>query len=218
MAANFRREVTSTAIWLLGHNVRLQCFKVTPFERDGEIFLNVGQIIPTPEVASYMIGLAEKETSMQSDEVGVRQRQQLRLAFWSQALAAVRASPCRLFANVNPSERAKASAGAGIGAVWYEMVFLYDQARVQLYFDRPNAEENKKMFDRLKVQRSQIEKHFGDVLVWNRMDGRIGAQVQYAKEFNGRDEDQWPAMIAWIVKYVGKLEAALRGPLLEIRH
>ena len=218
VAANFRKEVTSTAIWLLGHNVRLQCFKVTPFERDGDLFLTVGQIIPTPEVASYMIGLAEKETSMQSDEVGARQRRQLRLAFWTEALAAVRASPCRLFANVTPNGRAKASAGAGIGAVWYEMVFLDDQARVQIYFDRREAEENEAMFDRLESRRKQIEEDFGDELVWNRMDGRIGAQVQYAKTFDGRDKNQWPTMIAWLVKYIGKLEAALRGPLLEIQH
>ncbi|MDF1830690.1 MAG: hypothetical protein P1U51_11545, partial [Cycloclasticus pugetii] len=30
VAANFRKEVTSTALWLLGQGINIQCFKVTP--------------------------------------------------------------------------------------------------------------------------------------------------------------------------------------------
>ena len=217
VAANFRKEVTSTALWLLGYNVRLQCFKVTPFERGTEFFLNVDQIIPTPEVATYMIGLAEKEASLQSDEAEVKQRHKLRVAFWTQALEAVRKSPCRLFDAVSPSERGKAGTGSGISLVWYEMVFGFKEARVQLYLDRRDSDENKAMFDKLHSQREQIEARFGAPLEWNRMEGLKGAQVQFVKEFNGRDQDEWPDMIAWLVEHIGKLEGALREPLQEIR-
>lgn len=217
VAANFRKEVTSTALWLLGYNVRLQCFKVTPFERGEEFFLNVDQIIPTPEVATYMIGLAEKEASQQSDEAEVKQRHRLRIAFWTQALDAVRKSPCRLFDAVSPSERGKAGTGSGIGLVWYEMVFGQKEARVQLYLDRRDAGENKAMFDKLHAQREQIESRFGARLEWNRMEGLKAAQVQFAKEFNGRDQDEWPEMIAWLVEHIGKLELAFRDPLQSIK-
>lgn len=217
VAANFRKEVTSTALWLLGYNVRLQCFKVTPFERGSEFFLNVDQIIPTPEVATYMIGLAEKEASLQSDEAEVKQRHRLRLAFWTQALEAVRTSPCRLFDAVTPSERGKAGTGSGIGLVWYEMVFGLKEARVQLYLDRRDSEWNKAAFDKLKENQAQIEGRFGAPLDWNRMDGLKGAQIQYAKEFNGRDQDEWPDIIAWFVEHIYKLEQALRDPLQQLR-
>lgn len=217
VAANFRKEVTSTALWLLGYNVRLQCFKVTPFERGAEFFLNVDQIIPTPEVATYMIGLAEKEASLQSDEAEVKQRHRLRLAFWTQALEAVRTSQCRLFDAVTPSERGKAGTGSGIGLVWYEMVFGLKEARVQLYLDRRDSEWNKAAFDKLKENQAQIEARFGAPLDWNRMDGLKGAQIQYAKEFNGRDQDEWPYIIAWLVEHINKLEQALRDPLQQLR-
>lgn len=217
VAANFRKEVTSTALWLLGYNVRLQCFKVTPFERGAEFFLNVDQIIPTPEVATYMIGLAEKEASLQSDEAEVKQRHRLRIAFWTQALEAVRKSPCRLFDAVSPSERGKAGTGSGIGLVWYEMVFGQKEARVQLYLDRRDADENKAMFDKLYGLREQIESRFGARLEWNRMEGLKAAQVQFAKEFNGRDQDEWPDMIAWLVEHIGRLEVAFREPLQSIK-
>lgn len=31
VAANFRKEVSSTALWLLGQGISIQCFKVTPY-------------------------------------------------------------------------------------------------------------------------------------------------------------------------------------------
>ena len=217
VAANFRKEVTSTALWLLGYNLRLQCVKVTPFERDGEFFLNVDQIIPTPEVATYMIVMAQKDASSQSVEAEVKQRHQLRLEFWRRALDAVCGSPCRLFDNVSPSHRSKAATGSGIGSVWYEMVFGFGEARVQLYLDLFDADQNKAIFDKLQGRREKIEDSFGAPLVWNRMDGRKGAQVQYLKKFNGRVQEEWPGMIAWLVEHIAKLEVALREPLLEIQ-
>ena len=60
IAANFRKEVTATVLWLLGHGVRAQCFRVVPYSFGEEIFLNLQQIIPTPEAADYMIGMAAR--------------------------------------------------------------------------------------------------------------------------------------------------------------
>ena len=39
IAANFRKEVTSTTMWLLEHNIRIKCIKVTPYELNGQILL-----------------------------------------------------------------------------------------------------------------------------------------------------------------------------------
>ena len=46
IAARFRKEVTSTVLWLMNFKVRLQCFKATPFVMGEELFLNVEQIHP----------------------------------------------------------------------------------------------------------------------------------------------------------------------------
>ena len=60
VAANYRKEVTSTAFWLLSHNIQLQCFKVTPYEENDALFLTVEQIIPIPEAKELMIGMNTK--------------------------------------------------------------------------------------------------------------------------------------------------------------
>src|SRR6202790_1022838 len=60
IAANFRKEVTSTVLWLLNYRLRVQCFRVTPYSMGEQHFLNIEQIIPTKDVEEFMIGLADK--------------------------------------------------------------------------------------------------------------------------------------------------------------
>ena len=38
VAANFRREVTATALWLISRGIAVKCFRVTPFVFENEIF------------------------------------------------------------------------------------------------------------------------------------------------------------------------------------
>lgn len=65
VAANFRKEVTSTVMWLLEHDVKIRCMKVTPYLFNDNVLLDVEQIIPIKEVESYMIGLAKKKQDVE---------------------------------------------------------------------------------------------------------------------------------------------------------
>ena len=82
VAANFRKEVTSTALWLLNHNVDIKCFKVTPYGLNDTLFLDIEQIIPTPEAAEFMIGISQKEQDEKSTKVEMKSRHARRLKFW----------------------------------------------------------------------------------------------------------------------------------------
>ena len=57
VAAQFRKEVTSTVLWLLKHGVSVQCFKATPFQLGDQFLLNLEQVIPLPEAEELMIGI-----------------------------------------------------------------------------------------------------------------------------------------------------------------
>lgn len=61
VAANFRKEVTSTALWLLGQGISIACFKITPYSLGEQLLINIDQIIPTPEAKELMIGINAKE-------------------------------------------------------------------------------------------------------------------------------------------------------------
>jgi len=60
VAGNFRKEVTSTVMWMLNHGMKIQCFKVTPYEYNEQVLLDIEQIIPVKEAEDYLIKLVKK--------------------------------------------------------------------------------------------------------------------------------------------------------------
>ena len=218
VAANFRKEVTSPALWLLGYGIRLQCFKVSLYESEGALFLNVEQIIPPPEAADYMIGIATKKVSEQTDEAEENARHQLRYEFWGRVLETLRQSPCRLFNGVNPKFLNKIQAGSGIGLIWFELVLNKNEIRVGIYCDRRDAIQNELVFDKLFEHKDTIEAQFGEPLVWDRMPGYRATQVQYAWEINGWDKEKWPIMVDWLVSHISKLEMATSDAMTQARN
>jgi hypothetical protein len=148
VAANFRKEVTNTALWLMQFGIRVQCFKVTPYRFGEDVFVDIRQVIPTPEAESYMIGMAQKEAEEQSTS-GELQQPMIRAAFWTMALEKFRTSPCSLFNN-RALNRSLAGCGSGVSGVPFELIFSQKDARVQLNISRGDALENTWLFERLR--------------------------------------------------------------------
>lgn len=103
VAAEFRKEVTSTVLWLLKHRVFAKCFKATPFQDGQDLFLAVEQLIPLPEAEELMIGISQKEVEEQTLERGQATRCRLRTDFWHQTLEALQEAKVALYGNVAPS-------------------------------------------------------------------------------------------------------------------
>src|SRR5690606_20058581 len=104
VAANFRKEVTSTALWLLGYGIVVQCFKTTPFSDGNELYLNIEQIIPKPEAKVLKIGNSTKEAEEKSTDNELKQRQHMRMIFCKLAMEASRNSGCGLYNKNSPSK------------------------------------------------------------------------------------------------------------------
>ena len=217
VAANFRKEVTSSALWLLSHGIQLQCFKVTPFALADDLLLNVDQIIPTPEAKEFMIGMSVKEKEEKATKTTKSNSEQLRPAFWELTLEALRTSPVDLFNNISPSKDHWLSAGSGLRACPFSMIFGVKEVRVELYMSRSHAEENKFIFDCLFAQKDEIEKAFGNILEWQRLDNRKASRIQFSKAFDGYNQENWPQMVDWLVSHIGLLESAFNNPLVKIK-
>jgi len=215
VAAKFRREVTATVLWLLSHSLDLRCLRVTPFAMGEEILLNFEQIIPTPEAADYMIGISEKEAETKQAEGAELRRYRLRREFWELCLDQIHKSNVDLFDNINPSRDHWSSAGSGVRSCPYELIFGKKEARVQLAFTRTDKHENKKIYDLLSDQRDQIEDDFGATLIWKRLDDKKSSRIEFQKDFDGHNKDNWAEMIEWMILHMGKLESALNAKLHE---
>ena len=213
IAAKFRKEVTATALWLLGHGIRAQCFRVTPYAYGEELFLDIQQIIPVPEAETFMIGMSAKESEEKTAQGAQKRRHSIRQEFWEQALEAMRQAGQTHYQNVSPSHDHWLNCGSGVANCNYTLIFGKDEARVEMSIQRSNAEENKWLFDALFSRRAEIEAAFGGQLDWKRMDTKKSSRFGTAKDFDGYNKENWPAIIAWMVDNMERFEAAVRGPL-----
>ncbi len=214
VSASFRKEVTSTVMWLLTtYNMKIQCFKAVPYLFNDDILLSVDQIIPVKEAEEYTIRMAEKAQDQQSSQDTLKARQKLNLEFWKKYLTYF-SKRSNLLDNVSPSKDSWISTGSGISGIAYNSVISNSYARAELYFSRPVREENKFIFDKLLEMKSEIESTFGDVLTWERMDNKKSSRIKYElNEVSISDPDKWQQMIEFMANALIRLEAALQQPI-----
>lgn len=213
VAANFRKEVTSTALWLLQHGVRVQCFKATPYSFGDDLLLDVRQIIPVAEAEEFMIRLSSKETEEIAAQGVQKERHNRRYDFWQQALDAMRREGLTPYQNISPSRDSWLSASTGVSGVSYHLIFNRREARVDLYIGRTTTEANKWLFDQLHARKAEIESSFGTPLNWQRLDGSQASRIGFAQDFDCYASEQWQEITAWMVEHLRRFDAALRGPL-----
>ena len=216
IAANFRKEVTSTVLWLSNFRVRIKCFQATPFTMGDEIFLNIEQIIPTKDTEDFTIGLANKaKDEVEGIETEAR-RHTIRRQFWADAIKAMQASPSNLYQNISPGISSWISAGSGVRGLGLNLVATKDYARAELYIDRGEFDENKQIFDLLEREREAIESDFGGRLIWERLDSKRASRIKAETTGNVYDQEQWPNMIAFMVDAMVRLEKSLKVRVQKI--
>ncbi|MBS9250561.1 DUF4268 domain-containing protein [Escherichia coli] len=213
VAANFRKEVTSTALWLLGQGISIACFKITPYSLGEQLLINIDQIIPTPEAKELMIGINAKEAEEKTTEVVLKNRHTVRREYWERALEAFQKSSCQLYNNISPNKDHWLSAGSGLSGCPYNLIFLQKELRVELWISRGVTEENKYLFDLLSQSKQDIEHTFGAELEWMRLDEKKSCRIQFSTKADGFNKETWPQAVAWHLEQMTKLEKALKGPL-----
>jgi hypothetical protein len=206
VAAKFRKEVTSTILWLLKHGLNVKCFKATPFSNDNTIYLSIEQVIPLPEAEELMIGIAEKEKEEFDTEISNATREILRKDFWFYVLDFFAKNNFEMYKGVSPGKDHWLNTGAGITGLHYSMIFLKDEVRVEYALDTSNKNLNKIMFDFLFSQKSDIEKDFENNLIWRRMDEKKVSLIQYSKSIEGDNKENWQEMAEWLMNNIQKMK------------
>jgi hypothetical protein len=212
MSANFSKELTTSVMWLNERALDIRCIRVTPYQDNGRILIDVQQVIPLPEAAEYQVQLREKE---QKGRKGRANSSQYR-KFW-EGLLALAEGRTKLHANISPSGHDYIATGAGIGALTYNYVIGQQEGRVELYINRKEAMVNKRLFDELYVHKAEIEQAFGEALSWERLDTRKACRIAYYITSGGYrdDEANWQAIQIAMINAMIRLEKAL-SPFIAI--
>jgi hypothetical protein len=101
-SAAFSKELTSSVLWLNEHGTDISCIRMKPYTFDGQILVDVQQIIPLPEAAEYQIRVRDK----------VRKERQARVRF---------SDDMKITLLKSPEER------AAIGTPKYQQFLLYKE-------------------------------------------------------------------------------------------
>lgn len=211
VSEDFGKELTTAVLWLRERDIDIRCVRLRPYEDGGKRLIDVQQIIPLPEANEYQVQLREKE------QVGRKKRAErydIRLKFWEGLVAIARKKHTR-HANIKPGSYHWLGASSGIRGLGFKYAIVQEYGIVELYIDRGEAAENKRIFDQLHARKEEIEEAFGGTLSWERLDAKRACRIKHVIERGGyrSPESQWPEIQEEMVQTMTQLERALKNGL-----
>lgn len=197
---NFRKEVTSTVLWLLEHDIQIQCFRAIPYSMGEELFLQVEQIIPLPETKEFMIDAKEKEKEEKEKSKVVEETESHLVKFWGLLKQDLLEHKLDFLERVSP--RPSFSIGTWKGHGKFSFCIGRTSFRVELYFSN---DPEKIFFDAMIKHREDLESKFDGNIIWERLDKKKASrikhempkQIQDKLEGKFNDEKYWDELIAW---------------------
>src|SRR2546423_2375184 len=199
VSANFSKEVTTAVLWLNEHDLDIRCFRLTPYNDNGRVFVVVQQIIPLPEVADYQIQIGQKE---QSERRGRAERNPQYYNFW-ESLLALAEGRTNLHASLSPStnDSLRVKAWRKV-SLWY--VINQHDSRVGLYTWQADV------YDELHAHRQEIDAAFGEHLLWTRRETGKTSRIAYDMTIGGyKDEADWETIQTAMIDAMIRFENAL---------
>jgi hypothetical protein len=213
VAGKFRKEVTSTVMWMLNHGIKVQCIKVTPYEYNKQILLDMEQIIPVKEAEDYIIKMADKTREEKEVKEANRDILELRKTFWIELLEKFNTCSPQ-FKNVNASTDHWISSGSGVSGAPFSFIVTKNYAAVEVLINIGSNEENKKLYDKLFHNKEDIEHSYGEPLTWERLDDKKSARIthrMFGVDVTNRED--WSKIKDFLCDAMVKFEKALKEPL-----
>lgn len=152
-------------------------------------------------------------TQTEGDKSGedLAERHILRLKFWGLLLEKAK-TKTKLHAKVSPGIENWVSAGAGKSGLGFNYVVRMDDAQVELYIDRGDAEWNKMVFNTFLQHKVEIEELFGGPLDWQLLPDKRASRIRFVISSYGlKDQEHWVELQEQLIESMIKLEKAFRN-------
>lgn len=178
----------------------------------------IGDSEPAPLFTSVCAPTIEgKQIGEQKQHLAERHLR--RLDFWTQLLERAK-QKTNLHSNVSPNKENWVTAGAGKSGMGWSYAITMDKGSVELFIDRgpEKKEETDTIFDKILADREQVEKRFGESLIWDKIDGRRVCRIKSICHLGGlKDTDKWEKIQDDLIERMVLLEKALRPTLSAIK-
>lgn len=207
VANHYRKEVTSTVLWLLDHDIHVQCFRATPYSMGDDLFLQVEQIIPLPETKEFMIDAKEKEKEEKHKSKTVAETEARLVEFWGQLKENLKDKNIDYLERV--SARPSFSIGFWKGAGKFSYCIGRSTLRVELYFSN---DTDKVLFEAMLKYKDKIDVLLDNLVVWERLDNKKASRIKYEmpvedfKQIEGKFNDKtiWEEWSNWYIESMVK--------------
>lgn len=204
IANNYRREVTSTVLWLLNHDIQVQCFRAMPYSMGDDLFLQIEQIIPLPETKEFMIDAKEKEQEVKNKSSIVAESESLLIEFWKQQKDDFVKNNIHFLDNTK--SKARYNLGFWKGKGKFNMVLGRYALRIELYL---NNDADKKLFDAMYQYKDEIDSKYDGMITWERLDDKKASRIKVdmPKDIldtltNWKDKETWDIRMHWFSKEI----------------
>ena len=167
-------------------------------------------IVTGPSEKTEIVGEEKKEDA---------ERNKLRYDFWKLLLGKSK-QKTQLHANISPSIYHWVGASSGKSGLGFNYAITNKFGQAELYIDggKDYDADNKKIFDELYSHRAEIEKTFGDMLKWERLEDRRACRISKRFDYAGiHDRDKWDKLQDDMIDAMVKLEKAFQGPIKALK-
>ena len=152
----------------------------------------------------------QKKSQQGHKDGDLAERHILRLKFWGELLEKAK-TKTKLHAKVSPGIENWVSAGAGKSGLGFNYVVRMDDAQVELYIDRGEAEWNKMVFNTFLQHKVEIEELFGGPLDWQLLPDKRASRIRFVISNYGLiDQDQWDELQEQLIKSMIRMDKAFR--------
>ena len=198
VAANFRKEVTSSVLWLRNFGIDVCCIKVSPFMYNGKLMVEFDQIIPIKEAEEYTIKIAEKKKVESEKAEKKRRSENGRLEFWQHFVEYNKGKNGPYAGSTPNSDSWMGKGGLGIGGVSVNIVISKAMCRTEIYINTGVRDTNKRIYDFFYCQKDKIETELG-TMKWERLDDKVTCRICQSNELSYLQEDMWQEIFDFFI-------------------
>lgn len=203
VAANFRKEITSSVLWLRGFGIDAACIKVSPYTYNGRIMVEFDRIIPIVDAEDYTIKMARKKKEESQQVESTRKRHTERSDFWEKFIAYNQEVNGDYAASAGTPDSWLGKGGIGIPGVSVNIVIGKDKSRSEIYINTGDKNYNKKIFDFFYSHIKEIESDLG-AMNWERINDKVTCRISQTKQLSYCNEEDHDEIFNFFVSSTAK--------------
>lgn len=180
----FRKEVTSTVLWLIERGINIKCFKAIPFRINEELLLQIEQIIPLPETEELIIQMQEKQRSESQKRKVNHEREEYYQSFWKLVKSQLEADGITTYGK--STGRHYLRYHSAVGNMRFVLVSAAKFCRIEVYIH--NDSDSSQLLA-LKKYETEISSQLGNNLEWQLLDGKKSSRLKLEIGFEQLNND-----------------------------